>query len=150
MVTRFDLSNKIVLVAGASSGIGKATATMLAARGARVIAGGRSIDRLGALAEALGETCLPLALDVTDAASTRTMLDRLPADWRGAHGLVVCAGHDIGGRAPFHSAPADDWASTIDTNVTGTIRVCRAVIDGMLERGTGHIVTLGSVSGYKT
>ena len=149
-MTSFDLTNKIILVAGASSGIGKATATTLTARGARVVAGGRSIDRLASLAGALGPNCMALDLDVTDVASTRSMLERLPADWRAIHGLVVCAGHDIGGRAAFHSASADDWASTIDTNVTGTIRVCRAVIDGMLERGAGHIVTLGSVSGYKT
>jgi 3-hydroxy acid dehydrogenase / malonic semialdehyde reductase len=149
-MTSYDLSNKVVLVAGASSGIGKATATLLAARGARVIAGGRSIDRLKALATDLGQNCRALDLDVTDAASTESLLKRLPDDCRSIHGLVVCAGHDIGGRAAFHSASADDWANTIDTNVTGTIRVCRAVIDGMLERGGGHIVTLGSVSGYKT
>lgn len=150
MAALFDLTNKVILVAGASSGIGKATATMLVGRGARVIAGGRSIDRLSTLAADLGQNCLPLDLDVTDKISTETLLDRLPDKWRSIHGLVVCAGHDIGGRAAFHSASADDWASTIDTNVTGTIRVSRAVIDGMLERGAGHIVTLGSVSGYKT
>jgi 3-hydroxy acid dehydrogenase / malonic semialdehyde reductase len=150
MASPFDLSNSIIVVAGASSGIGKATSATLASRGAKVIAGGRSMDRLHALATELGPNCLALDLDVTDASSTETMLNRLPAEWREIHGLVVCAGHDIGGRAAFHSASADDWASTIDTNVTGTIRVCRAVIDGMLERGAGHIVTLGSVSGYKT
>jgi 3-hydroxy acid dehydrogenase / malonic semialdehyde reductase len=146
----FDLTGKIILVAGASSGIGRATAVALANHGGRVIAAGRSIDRLKAVAAELGDTCIPLDLDVTDGASTETLLERLPADWRAVHGLLVCAGHDIGGRAPFHTASADDWAGTIDTNVTGTIRVCRAVIDGMLERGAGHIVTLGSVSGYKT
>jgi 3-hydroxy acid dehydrogenase / malonic semialdehyde reductase len=146
----FDLTNKIILVAGASSGIGRATVVALAGLGAKVIAGGRSIDRLTALGDELGDRCIPLALDVTDGASTETLLERLPAEWRAIHGLVVCAGHDIGGRAAFHTASADDWAGTIDTNVTGTIRVCRAVIEGMLEREAGHIVTLGSVSGYKT
>jgi 3-hydroxy acid dehydrogenase/malonic semialdehyde reductase len=146
----FDLTNKIVLVAGASSGIGRATAVSMTALGARVIVAGRSIDRLAALSDELGDRCVALDLDVTDGASTETLLERLPAEWRDIHGLVVCAGHDIGGRAAFHTASADDWAGIIDTNVTGTIRVCRAVIDGMLEREAGHIVTLGSVSGYKT
>jgi 3-hydroxy acid dehydrogenase / malonic semialdehyde reductase len=146
----FELTNKIMLVAGASSGIGRATAVSMAGLGARVIVAGRSIDRLTALSDELGDRCIPLDLDVTDSTSTETLLERLPAEWRAIHGLVVCAGHDIGGRAAFHTAPADDWAGIIDTNVTGTIRVCRAVIDGMLERGAGHIVTLGSVSGFKT
>lgn len=149
-MTAFDLTDKIVLVAGASSGIGRATAVSMAGLGARVIVAGRSIDRLTALSDELGDRCIALDLDVTDGASTETLLERLPAEWRAIHGLVVCAGHDIGGRAAFHTASADDWASTIDTNVTGTIRVCRAVIDGMLEREAGHIVTLGSVSGFKT
>ena len=150
MSGNFDLAGKVVLVAGASSGIGKATAEALARRGARVIAGGRSMDRLQALAGSLGPACMALDLDVTDAASTAGVIERLPGDWQAIHGLVICAGHDIGGRAHFDAAGADDWADIIDTNVTGTIRICRAVIDGMLERGAGHVVTLGSVSGYKT
>jgi 3-hydroxy acid dehydrogenase/malonic semialdehyde reductase len=150
MTEPFSLAGKPVLIAGASSGIGRATAVALAARGAKVIVGGRSTDRLQALAAELGGNALALDLDVTDAASTTSVIDRLPEEWRAIHGLVVCAGHDIGGRAPFHAAGADDWAGIIDTNVTGTIRICRAVIDGMLARGGGHIVTLGSVSGYKT
>lgn len=150
MTEHFNLDKQITLVAGASAGIGKATAMALAAQGGRVIVAGRSLDRLQGLAASIGETCLPLALDVTDAASTESLIDRLPENWRAIHGLVVCAGHDIGGRARFDTASADDWASTIDTNVTGTIRVCRAVIDGMLARAAGHIVTLGSTSGFKT
>jgi 3-hydroxy acid dehydrogenase / malonic semialdehyde reductase len=150
ILTDFELTNKTVLVAGASSGIGRATVVALAELGAKVIIGGRSIDRLTTLSNELGDQCIALDLDVTDATSTETLLERLPAAWRSIHGLVVCAGHDIGGRAAFHTASADDWAGIIDTNVTGTIRVCRAVIEGMLEREAGHIVTLGSVSGYKT
>ena len=150
MAEHFDLSGAIALVAGASSGIGRATTVALVNHGARVVAAGRSVDRLDVLAAELGDACLPLSLDVTDPGSTESLIGRLPPEWRAIHGLIVCAGHDIGGRARFDSASADDWADIIDTNVTGTIRVCRAVIDGMLARGTGHIVTLGSVSGFKT
>ncbi|UUX50733.1 SDR family oxidoreductase [Nisaea acidiphila] len=147
---RFDLKDKIVLVAGASSGIGAATVERLLAEGARVIAAARRMDRLQALAKDRPGHCLPLQLDVADPDSTSSMVERMPEGWRNIHGAVVCAGHDVGGRARFDQADAETWANIIETNVNGTIRVCRAVIDRMTARGTGHIVTLGSVSGLIT
>jgi len=149
VMERFDLRDKIVLVAGASSGIGAATVERLLGEGARVIAAARRMDRLQAMAKDRPGHCLPLQLDVADADSTASLIERLPEGWRNIHGAVVCAGHDVGGRARFDQADAETWANIIETNVNGTIRVCRAVIDQMAARGNGHIVTLGSTAGLR-
>jgi len=146
----FDLKDKIVLVAGASAGIGEALSEQLAERGARVIAAARRTDKLDAMAKQFGDRIYPLALDVSDTASTASLIERLPEPWRDIHAAVVSAGHDAGGRAMFHEGSTDAWTDIIETNVNGTIRVCRAVIDLMRSRGSGHIVTLGSVSGIET
>ncbi|WP_323796138.1 SDR family oxidoreductase [Nisaea sp.] len=146
---KFELRDKIVLVAGASSGIGAATVEQLLGEGARVIAAARRMERLQSLAKDRPGHCLPLQLDVADPASAASMVERMPEGWRNIHGVVVCAGHDVGGRARFDQADADTWTDIIDTNVNGTIRVCRALIDQMAARGTGHIVTLGSTAGLR-
>lgn len=146
---KFALRDKIVLVAGASSGIGAATVEGLLGEGARVVAAARRMDRLQSLAKDRPGHCLPLQLDVADPKSTASMIDRMPEGWRNIHGVVVCAGHDVGGRARFDQADADTWTDIIDTNVNGTIRVCRALIDQMAKRGSGHIVTLGSTAGLR-
>ena len=148
-MNKFELRDKVVLVAGASSGIGAATVERLLDEGARVIAAARRMDRLQSLAKDRPGHCLPLRLDVADPESTASMIERMPEGWRNIHGAVVCAGHDVGGRARFDQADADAWTDIIDTNVNGTIRVCRAVIDQMVARGTGHIVTLGSTAGLR-
>ena len=115
-----------------------------------MIATGRRKDRLDALSEAHGAAALPVPLDLTDPGAVAGFEASLPEDWREIYAWVVCSGHDAGGRQPFHETPVDDLASVIDTNVTGTIRVCRALIEGMRARGEGHVVTLGSVSGLRT
>jgi 3-hydroxy acid dehydrogenase/malonic semialdehyde reductase len=136
----------IALVTGASSGIGAALAEQLVARGGRVIAAARRRDRLAALAERLGPSCLPLELDVADAGAA-ALLERLPAEWRDIDILVNNAGHDVGGKVPFGTGAVADWVSVIETNVAGMIRMSHAVIPGMLARGGGQIVNLGSISG---
>jgi len=144
------LEGLIALVAGASSGIGAAIARALAARGARVICASRDLGKLEALAGELGAGAHALALDVADAASAASVLERLPAELRALEVLVNCAGHDPGGRRRLDQGEVADWASTIETNVTGTIRLCHAVIPGMLARGRGHVVNIGSIAGIRT
>ena len=136
----------IALVTGASSGIGAALAEQLVAKGCRVIAAARRRERLAALAERLGPSCLPLELDVADA-GVATLTERLPASWRDIDILVNNAAHDVGGKVPFAAGAVADWAAIIETNVTGMIRVSHAVIPGMLARGGGQIVNIGSISG---
>jgi 3-hydroxy acid dehydrogenase / malonic semialdehyde reductase len=140
----------VALVTGASSGIGAAITEILVAKGCRVIAAARRVDRLADLAARLGAKCHPLALDQTDDRSVATLLERLPEAWRAVDILVNNAGHGIGGKLRFDQGSAADWVGMIDTNVSGMLRVSRAVIPGMLERGGGQIVNIGSVAGVNT
>jgi 3-hydroxy acid dehydrogenase / malonic semialdehyde reductase len=140
----------VALVTGASSGIGAAITEILVAKGCRVIAAARRVDRLGDLAARLGAKCHPLVLDQTDRRSVATLLERLPEAWRAVDILVNNAGHGIGGKLRFDQGSAADWVGMIDTNVSGMLRVSRAVIPGMLERGGGQIVNIGSVAGVNT
>jgi 3-hydroxy acid dehydrogenase/malonic semialdehyde reductase len=135
------------LVTGASSGIGAAIAEALVAKGCRVIAAARRVDRLADLAARLGAACHPIALDQTDDCSVATLLERLPESWRDLDILVNNAGHGVGGKRRFDEGTAEDWVGMIDTNVSGMIRVSRAIIPGMLARGGGQIVNIGSVVG---
>ena len=139
----------IALVTGASSGIGAETVKALAAIGCRVICAGRSLDRLTPVAKPLGDKALAFEIDINDDASVAGMMERLPAPWREIDVLVNNAGHDTGGRRRFDEGTAEEWASIIETNVIGLIRVTRAVVPGMIARDRGHVVNIGSISGFK-
>ncbi|MDX1528418.1 MAG: SDR family oxidoreductase [Gammaproteobacteria bacterium] len=139
----------VALVTGAGSGIGARLAARIAEIGCKVICAGRRLKRVEAVAEALDGRGLALALDVTDTESVASLLSRLPAEWRQVEILVNNAGHDVGGRRPFHQGSVEQWAEIIETNVTGLVRVTRALIDGMRERNRGHIVNIGSIAGTR-
>ncbi|MFI5020102.1 MAG: SDR family oxidoreductase [Alphaproteobacteria bacterium] len=142
-------AKSVALVSGASRGIGAAMVHALAARGARVIATARKRERLDKLVERYGKDILPLVLDVTDAGAASGLVAALPAEWRAVDILINNAGSDVGGRRRFDEGGIEDWAATIETNVTGLMRVTRAVLPGMLARGRGHIVNLGSIAGLR-
>ena len=142
-------NGKIALVTGASAGIGEAICRSLVAKGHRVVASGRNRTKLDALAGELGEALAPLVLDVTDAAAVANLTSNLPAGFERIDILINNAGHDTGGRRRFDEGSADQWCDIVETNVQGLIRVTRALIDGMLERGDGHIINLGSIAGLK-
>ena len=137
----------IVFVTGATAGFGAAIARRFAAEGHRVIAAGRRADRLEALAAELGPSVLPFVLDVTDREATETVASRLPADFARVDILVNNAGLALG-LEPAHQVDLDDWETMIDTNVKGLTRMTRALLPGMVERGRGHIVNLGSVAAH--
>ncbi|HLI13441.1 MAG TPA: SDR family NAD(P)-dependent oxidoreductase [Alphaproteobacteria bacterium] len=142
-------SGATALVTGASSGFGEAIAVHLAARGVRIIATARHRERLDKLAAKIGRDFHALSLDVTDPAAADGIMDRLPPNWREIDILVNNAGSDVGGRQRFDVGAAGDWASTIETNVTGLLRVTRAVLPGMIARGRGHIVNIGSIAAIR-
>jgi NADP-dependent 3-hydroxy acid dehydrogenase YdfG len=128
------LDGKTAIVTGASSGIGAATARMLADEGARVVGGARRVDRL--------ETEVALALDVTDPASCEAFVEAAgPADV-----LVNAAGLALG-RDPFTESSEDDERRVFETNVNGLVRMTRLVLQRSL-REPGHIVNMGSVAGH--
>lgn len=137
---------QIVLVTGASAGFGAAIARRFAADGARVIATGRRGDRLDALAAELGSTLLPRVLDVRDRAAVEAAIAGLPAEFADIDLLVNNAGLALG-LEPAHRADLDDWEQMVDTNIKGLMYLTRAVLPGMVARGRGHIINLGSVAG---
>jgi NADP-dependent 3-hydroxy acid dehydrogenase YdfG len=147
------LSGKTVLVTGASSGIGRATALAFAREGARVAVCARREERLKEmereLSEAAAAAVLTFVLDVTRRASVEQTLESLPAEWGAIDVLVNNAGLSRGLAKVYEDDP-QNWEEMIDTNVKGLLYVTRAVVPGMVERGRGHVINLGSTAGYMT
>ena len=136
----------IVFVTGATAGFGAAIARRFVTEGHRVVASGRRADRLDELVAELGPSVFPLTLDVTDRAATEAVVGRLPQEFAAVDVLVNNAGLALG-LEPAQNADLDDWETMIDTNVKGLTRMTRSLLPGMVERGRGHIVNLGSVAG---
>ncbi len=136
----------IVFVTGATAGFGAAITRKFVSEGHQVIAAGRRTDRLEELATELGAAVLPFTLDVTDRAATESVAARLPAAFAAVDVLVNNAGLALG-LEPAQAANLDDWETMIDTNVKGLTRMTRSLLPGMVERGRGHVVNLGSVAG---
>jgi 3-hydroxy acid dehydrogenase/malonic semialdehyde reductase len=137
-----------VLVTGATAGFGEATAERFARDGARLVVAGRRADRLEALAARLGATTpvLPLPLDVRDRSAVERALSTLPAAFAEIDVLVNNAGLALG-LEPAQRASLDEWEEMIDTNNRGLVTVTRQILPGMVERGRGHVVNVGSVAG---
>lgn len=137
---------KTILVTGATSGFGAAFARRFVKDGHRVIATGRRVERLEALAAELGPNLLAVPLDMTDVAAIAAFVPALPEDWRRIDVLVNNAGLALG-LSPAWEADLEDWDRMIATNVTGLVHLTRAVLPQMVERNDGLIVNLGSVAG---
>ena len=141
--------NKIVLVTGATSGFGEASARRFAREGYDCILSGRRGDRLKGLAASLekqdGVRVLPIVLDVRDRAKVLEEIGCLPESWQAIDVLVNNAGLALG-RDFFDEASLDDWDTMIDTNVKGLLYVARAVLPYMIRRNQGHIINLGSTA----
>jgi 3-hydroxy acid dehydrogenase/malonic semialdehyde reductase len=136
----------IVFVTGASSGFGAAVARRFAAEGARVIAAARRADRVRELAGELGPQVLPLILDVRDPAAVAAVVAELPPEFAAVDLLVNNAGLALG-LNPAQDADLDEWDQMIDTNCKGLVHCTRAILPGMVARGRGHVINLGSVAG---
>lgn len=135
-----------VFVTGASSGFGAAVARRFAADGARVVASARRVERLEALTSEFGPRILPLALDVRDRPAVAAAVAGLPAEFEAVDLLVNNAGLALG-LNPAQDADLDDWDQMIDTNCKGLVHCTRAILPGMVGRGRGHVINLGSVAG---
>jgi NADP-dependent 3-hydroxy acid dehydrogenase YdfG len=145
-------SGQTVLVTGASSGIGEATARAFAREGARLIIAARREDRLKKLAtmleDAHGTETFVLKLDVANHRKVAANLEGLPSGWRTIDILVNNAGLSRG-LGKLHEGSLDDWDEMIDANVKGLLAVSRAVIPWMVSRGRGHIINIGSIAGHE-
>lgn len=140
-----NVADQVVLVTGATSGFGQATARKFVRAGARVVATGRRSDRLSALRTELGERVHVAELDMRDEQAVLNTVAHLPAAFRDIGILVNNAGLALGLEAADR-AKLDDWIQMIDTNVRGLALLTRAVLPGMVERKRGHIVNMGSIA----
>lgn len=141
---------KNVLITGATSGIGQATAKIFAANGHRLIITGRREERLqklaGELRKAFSVEVLPLVFDVRDSRAVQSAADNLPAEWRNIDVLVNNAGLAVG-LGTIQDGNIDDWERMIDTNIKGLLYMTRCFAPMMIARNQGHIINLGSIAG---
>ena len=140
---------KIVLITGATSGIGEACARKFAQNGDKVILTGRNQVRMTAIADELkaqGAEVLTLMFDVRDREAARQAIESLPAEWQEIDVLVNNAGLALG-LEPEFEGDHDDWDGMIDTNVKGLLTMTRLIVPGMVARDRGHVINMGSVAG---
>lgn len=146
----FAAMNKIIVITGATSGIGKACAEKFAAAGYNLIITGRRQDRLNALLTELkknhGIDVLPLCFDVQDKHAVTEAFSKLPEAWQKIDVLINNAGLALG-RDFFEDADMDDWETMLNTNVHGLLYVSKAVLPYMIAQKKGHVVNMGSVAG---
>ncbi|MBR4920695.1 MAG: SDR family NAD(P)-dependent oxidoreductase [Prevotella sp.] len=141
--------NKVVLITGATSGIGLACARKFAENGDRLILTGRNETRLADIKKELtekGANVLTLTFDVRDRETATKTIESLPAEWQEIDVLVNNAGLALGLEPEFEVNP-DDWETMIDTNIKGLLTMTRLVVPGMVKRNRGHIINVGSVAG---
>lgn len=138
-------TRRVALVTGAGSGIGRATALELHARGLRIAGFDRDETALARLAQELGEGAIACAGDVTDAASVDAAVARVIEQAGAIDVLANVAG--IGSTQTVIDTPPELWDAVFAVNVTGIFHTCRAVLPGMIERGAGVIVNAASVAG---
>ena len=144
------LKEKIVFITGASAGIGAATALAFAAEGARLLLAARRAGKLAEVASRaleLGAAAVhSIDLDVRNRHAVQRAIDELPPEWAEIDVLVNNAGLSRG-MDKLYTGKIEDWEEMIDTNIKGVLYVARAVVPGMVVRGRGHVVTLGSMAG---
>jgi len=148
-----SLQNQIILITGASSGIGTACAKLFAGAGAKLILAARRRERLQQLADTLSqdfstETYL-LQLDVRDRIAVESAISSLPPAWSEIDILINNAGLSRG-LDKLHEGSFADWEEMIDTNIKGLLYLTRYVVPGMVSRDRGHVVNIGSIAGHQT
>jgi 3-hydroxy acid dehydrogenase / malonic semialdehyde reductase len=146
-----SVKGKVVLVTGASAGIGAATAMEFARHGAKLLLCARRLERLqtmeAALRDAGAADVYSFALDVRGREAVLAAWDALPEVWRAVDVLVNNAGLSRG-LTKLYEDDIENWEEMIDTNVKGLLYVTRAVVPGMVERNRGHVINLGSIAGH--
>lgn len=144
------MKGKIIFISGASSGIGEGCARKFASEGADLILNARNTDKLKVLQSELETTygieVLLLPFDVRNREAARTAIKSLEGKWKNIDVLINNAGLVIGVDKEFEG-DLDEWEVMIDTNIKGLLTLTRLVTPGMVERGSGHIINIGSIAG---
>ncbi|HEX5316326.1 MAG TPA: SDR family oxidoreductase [Candidatus Kapabacteria bacterium] len=148
-----SLKNQLVFITGASSGIGRASALAFASEGARLLLCARRMERLHELEKNIKKSnpsakVHSVQLDVRIHTEVEKTLEALPEEWKEIDILLNNAGLSRG-LDPLQEGSTDDWDEMIDTNVKGLLYVTRAVVPGMIARGRGHIINIGSIAGHE-
>ena len=141
-----SLSGKIIIITGASTGIGAATARCLVKLGCKVVLTARSADKLAQLAGELGPAALAVPGDVTNEVDVQNIVTQTMDKFGGIDVLLANAGIYIPGN--IYEGSPNDWARLIDTNVTGVMRCVHAVLPKMMAKKSGDILVTSSISGF--
>lgn len=143
-----DVKNRIAFITGATSGIGEATARLLAKNGFDLIITGRRKDRLDNLKNELSAHAkvITLSFDVRDKEAMHSSIQTLPSAWRAIDVLINNAGN-AHGLEPIQTGKIEDWDAMIDINVKGLLYVSHEVLPFMIERQQGHVINIGSIAG---
>ena len=145
-----NINGKIIAITGASSGIGEATAQLLAARGAHVVLGARRMDRLVTLSKAIeeqGGSVRVRALDVVSRENTQAFIDFAKSEFGRVDVMINNAG--VMPLSPLESLKVDEWDRMIDVNIRGVLHGIAAVLPGMEAQGFGHIINISSIGGLR-
>ena len=147
-----SIKDKIVLITGASSGIGQACARLFASQGAKVILTARREKRINDLAQELKASshayCLALKLDVQNKKEVISVFESLPSEWQPIDILINNAGLALASD-PIQQGSFANWDTMIDTNIKGLLYVTRSILPGMLKRNQGHVINIGSIAGHE-
>ncbi len=145
-----NIKGKVVVITGASSGLGEATARALSALGACVVLGARRADRIEALAEELnhsGGKALAITTDVTDYGQVKRLVDTAVETYGRIDVMINNAG--LMPNSPLDRLKIDDWNQTIDVNIKGVLYGIAAALPYMEQQKSGHIINVSSVAGHK-
>lgn len=137
---------KTVMITGASSGFGLATAELFAAKGHKVVAAARRFERLQALQQKFPDQIHIIQLDVTSKQQIENAIEQLPVSFQKVDVLVNNAGLALG-LSPAHEADLADWDQMVETNIKGLYLMTRKILPSMVARKSGHIINIGSIAG---
>ena len=143
------MKGKTIFITGATSGIGKGCARKFAAMGSNLILNGRNAEKLESLKKELtaqGVEVLTLPFDVRDRKAMQQAIDSLQDQWKHVDVLINNAGLVIG-MDKEHEGSLDEWDIVIDTNIKALLAMTRLIVPGMVERGCGHVINIGSIAG---
>jgi NADP-dependent 3-hydroxy acid dehydrogenase YdfG len=144
------IENKVVIITGASSGIGEATARLLASKGAKVVLGARREDKLKRIADDIREAggqAIFQELDVTDPAANEAIVERAKTEFGGVDVIFLNAG--IMPNSPLSALKTDEWHQMVDINIKGVLNGVAAVLPTFIEQKSGHVIANSSVAGLK-